>query len=93
MNKVLIIGAGGVGSVVAHKCAMVPEVFGEITLASRTVSKCDAIAAEVMARLVQTFSDRRDEAGFAAVIALLGRLEREAMRGQVRHQADRRIAA
>ncbi len=41
MNKVLIIGAGGVGNVVAHKCAMVPEVFGEITLASRTVSKCD----------------------------------------------------
>ncbi|MES2921014.1 MAG: saccharopine dehydrogenase family protein [Verrucomicrobiota bacterium] len=50
MNKVLIIGAGGVGSVVAHKCAMVPEVFGEITLASRTVSKCDAIAAEVKMR-------------------------------------------
>ena len=50
MNKVLIIGAGGVGSVVAHKCAMVPEVFGEITLASRTLSKCDAIAAEVKQR-------------------------------------------
>ena len=47
MNKVLLIGAGGVGSVVAHKCAMVPEVFGEITLASRTKSKCDAIAASV----------------------------------------------
>lgn len=50
MNKVLLIGAGGVGSVVAHKCAMVPEVFGEITLASRTKSKCDAIAAEVKKR-------------------------------------------
>ncbi len=50
MNKVLIIGAGGVGSVVAHKCAMVPEVFGEITLASRTLSKCDVIAAEVKER-------------------------------------------
>jgi saccharopine dehydrogenase (NAD+, L-lysine-forming) len=50
MNQVLIIGAGGVGSVVAHKCAMVPEVFGEITLASRTLSKCDAIAAEVKKR-------------------------------------------
>ena len=50
MNKVLLIGAGGVGSVVAHKCAMVPEVFGEITLASRTKSKCDAIAAEVKSR-------------------------------------------
>jgi saccharopine dehydrogenase (NAD+, L-lysine-forming) len=50
MNKVLLIGAGGVGSVVAHKCAMVPAVFGEITLASRTKSKCDAIAAEVKKR-------------------------------------------
>jgi saccharopine dehydrogenase (NAD+, L-lysine-forming) len=50
MNKVLLIGAGGVGSVVAHKCAMLPEVFGEITLASRTKSKCDAIAASVKTR-------------------------------------------
>jgi saccharopine dehydrogenase (NAD+, L-lysine-forming) len=47
MNKVLIIGAGGVGSVVAHKCASVPEVFSEILLASRTLSKCEAIAADV----------------------------------------------
>ncbi len=44
MGKVLIIGAGGVGSVVAHKCAQVPEVFSEIVLASRTQSKCEAIA-------------------------------------------------
>lgn len=50
MNKVLIIGAGGVGHVVAHKCAMLPEIFGEITLASRTLAKCDAIAASVLAR-------------------------------------------
>jgi saccharopine dehydrogenase (NAD+, L-lysine-forming) len=47
MSKVLIIGAGGVGSVVAHKCAMNSDVFQEIVLASRTKSKCDAIAAEV----------------------------------------------
>jgi len=46
MSRVLIIGAGGVGRVVAHKCAQVPEVFSEICLASRTVSKCDAIAAD-----------------------------------------------
>lgn len=44
-KKVLIIGAGGVGSVVAQKCGQVPEVFGEICLASRTKAKCDAIAA------------------------------------------------
>lgn len=48
-HSTLIIGAGGVGNVVAHKCAQVPEVFGPITLASRTVSKCDRIAADVQA--------------------------------------------
>jgi saccharopine dehydrogenase (NAD+, L-lysine-forming) len=47
MSKVLIIGAGGVGNVVTHKCSMVPEVFTEIMLASRTLSKCDAIARDV----------------------------------------------
>jgi hypothetical protein len=62
MNKVLLIGAGGVGSVVAHKCAMVPEVFGEITLASRTVSKCDAIAAEVKKRTGREIATARVDA-------------------------------
>ncbi|MCE1200358.1 MAG: saccharopine dehydrogenase family protein [Marinilabiliales bacterium] len=47
MGKVLIIGAGGVGTVVAHKVAELPEVFTEILLASRTKSKCDAIAARI----------------------------------------------
>lgn len=45
MSRVLIIGAGGVGSVVAHKCSRRPEVFENICLASRTLSKCDRIAA------------------------------------------------
>ncbi len=47
MQKVMIIGAGGVGTVVAHKVAQHPEVFGEVMLASRTKSKCDEIAAGV----------------------------------------------
>ena len=47
MGRVLIIGAGGVGAVVAHKCASVPEVFEEIMLASRTKSKCDKIAQRI----------------------------------------------
>ncbi len=47
MAKVLIIGAGGVGGVVTHKCAQLPEVFNEIVLASRTESKCKAIADQV----------------------------------------------
>lgn len=44
MGKVLIIGAGGVGTVVAHKIASLTDVFSEVMLASRTRSKCDAIA-------------------------------------------------
>ncbi len=50
MGKVLIIGAGGVGTVVVHKVAQNPDVFTEIMLASRTKSKCDAIAADVKKR-------------------------------------------
>jgi len=43
MAKVLIIGAGGVGGVVTHKCAQVADVFEEITLASRTIGRCEKI--------------------------------------------------
>jgi saccharopine dehydrogenase (NAD+, L-lysine forming) len=47
MSKVLIIGAGGVGGVVAHKCAMVPDVFSEIMLASRTLRRCEVIQSQI----------------------------------------------
>ncbi|WP_048150084.1 saccharopine dehydrogenase family protein [Methanolacinia paynteri] len=53
MHKVLIIGAGGVGSVVVHKCATQPDVFSEITLASRTCEKCIEIAESVRKRTGQ----------------------------------------
>lgn len=43
MGKALIIGAGGVASVVAHKCCQNDEVFTEICIASRTVEKCEGI--------------------------------------------------
>ena len=54
MGKVLIIGAGGVGTVVAHKMAGLPDVFTEIMLASRTKSKCDVIAARIGGNRIQT---------------------------------------
>ena len=47
MKKILIVGAGGVGGVVAHKCAQRPDVFGQILLASRTVSKCEVIKSQI----------------------------------------------
>ncbi|WP_019602333.1 saccharopine dehydrogenase family protein [Teredinibacter turnerae] len=47
MSKVIIVGAGGVGGVVTHKCAQLPEVFTDIILASRNEEKCKAIAAQL----------------------------------------------
>ena len=47
MGRALIIGAGGVASVVVHKCCQNSEVFEEICIASRTKSKCDALKAKL----------------------------------------------
>lgn len=54
MGKILIIGAGGVGTVVAHKITAMADVFSEVLLASRTKSKCDAIAARIGKKHVST---------------------------------------
>ena len=53
MSKVLIIGAGGVGTVVAHKVAN-DDVFTDIMLASRTKSKCDQIAQAIGGNRIKT---------------------------------------
>ncbi len=47
MSRVLIVGAGGVGGVVAHKCAQAANVFDHITLASRTLARCEKIRQQV----------------------------------------------
>jgi saccharopine dehydrogenase (NAD+, L-lysine-forming) len=52
MGTVLIIGAGGVGRVVAHKTAQNRDVFSKIILASRTISKCEKIASEINGEIV-----------------------------------------
>jgi saccharopine dehydrogenase (NAD+, L-lysine-forming) len=54
MSKVMIIGAGGVGTVVAHKVAQHPDVFTDIMLASRTKAKCDAIAQKIGGNRIST---------------------------------------
>jgi saccharopine dehydrogenase (NAD+, L-lysine-forming) len=71
-NHVLIIGAGGVGSVVTHKCAQVPEVFSKITLASRREEKCKAIAAQID-RPIETAQVDADNV--AETVALLKRIK------------------
>ena len=53
MCKALIIGAGGVGTVVTQKIAANP-VFTDVMLASRTKSKCDAVAAAIGGNRVKT---------------------------------------
>ena len=49
MSRVLIIGCGGVASVAIQKCCQNDAVFSEICIASRTVSKCDALKAKIEA--------------------------------------------
>ncbi|RLK08187.1 saccharopine dehydrogenase family protein [Ruegeria conchae] len=51
MGKTLVVGAGGVSHAAVHKMAMNSDIFTEITLASRTKSKCDAIAKAVKERV------------------------------------------
>ena len=46
-RNVLIIGAGGVAHVTAHKCAQNNDLLGDICIASRTQSKCDQIIASI----------------------------------------------
>ncbi len=67
MSKVMIIGAGGVGGVVAHKCAQLPEVFSDIILASRTEAKCKAIAAQI-SRPIRTLQVDADNVPALAAI-------------------------
>lgn len=43
MGKALVIGCGGVASVAIHKCCQNSSVFNQLHLASRTLSKCDAL--------------------------------------------------
>ncbi len=76
MAHVLIIGAGGVGSVVAHKCAQVAEVFSEISLASRTKAKCDAIADDVEKRAgVKVSTYQLDADAVAETVNLIKRIK------------------
>ncbi|TMV84656.1 saccharopine dehydrogenase family protein, partial [Thioclava sp. BHET1] len=75
-RNVLIIGAGGVAQVVAHKCAQNNDVLGDLHIASRTLSKCEAVIASVREKgamkVEGTFEahavDAMDPAAVAALI-------------------------
>ena len=72
MSRVLIIGAGGVGRVTAHKCARLPELFSDIWLASRTRSKCEHIAAEIGGNRISTAEVDADSV--TELVALIRRI-------------------
>ncbi|EAK2502142.1 saccharopine dehydrogenase family protein [Campylobacter upsaliensis] len=72
MANLLIIGAGGVSRVASVKCAMNSDVFTKITLASRTKSKCDAIASFIKERLgVSVETAEIDADNVEAVVTLI----------------------
>ena len=71
-GRIMIIGAGGVASVAANKCAQVPEVFAEILIASRTLPKCEAIRADIRRRYGRDVRTARVDADdVAALVALI----------------------
>lgn len=71
-GNVLVVGAGGVSSVAVHKMAMNAAIFGKISLASRTKSKCDEIAAQVKERTgVDVATYGLDAMDVAATVALI----------------------
>ena len=71
MANVIIIGAGGVGRVVAHKCASLPNVFSKIVLASRTLSKCETIAKEIANKKNKTIKIAQVDADDSKQVAKL----------------------
>jgi len=70
-GRILIIGAGGVATVAAHKCAQVPEVFREIMIASRTLSKCNAIRDDIKGRYGRDIQTARVDADNVPELAAL----------------------
>ncbi len=67
-GNLLIIGAGAAGSVVAKKAALCRDVFKNIHLASRTVSKCEAVAKECATPIEVSQIDADDAKAVAALI-------------------------
>jgi saccharopine dehydrogenase (NAD+, L-lysine-forming) len=76
LSKVLVIGAGGVGSVAVHKMAMNSDIFSHITLASRRIISCEKVAESVLARTGVTIDVAQVDADdVAATIALIEQVQ------------------
>jgi len=73
MSKALIIGAGGVAGVVVHKCCQNSKVFSEITIASRTLSKCETLKEQVKKYKTKVNTAQIDADDTRALIAMIGK--------------------
>ncbi|NFG57211.1 saccharopine dehydrogenase family protein [Clostridium botulinum] len=73
MGRALIIGAGGVASVAIHKCCQNSDVFEEICIASRTLSKCDALKAKLDGRKTKIQTAKVDADNVDELIDLIER--------------------
>ncbi len=80
MARVLIIGCGGVASVAIHKCCQNSEVFEEIMIASRTVSKCDALKEKLEGKTKTKISTAKVDADkVEEVVALIKEFKPDAV--------------
>ncbi len=76
MAKVLIIGAGGVGRVVLHKCVQNRDLFSDITLASRRLASCEAYKEEIKDRYgVEIDIAEVDADSVEALVALIEKVK------------------
>lgn len=70
-GRIMIIGAGGVATVAAHKCAQVPGAFRDIMIASRTLPKCEAIGSDIRSRYGREVRTAQVDADNVAELAAL----------------------
>ena len=76
MATVLVIGAGGVGAVAVHKMAMLPDIFDDITLASRRLGPCEDIQKAVATRTGKSINIAQVDAdNTAETVALINRVQ------------------
>ncbi len=71
MGKALIIGCGGVASVVIHKCCQNSEIFEEICIASRTKEKCDNLKKKLDGGKTKISTAKLDANKVEDIIALI----------------------
>ncbi len=76
MGKVMVIGCGGVASVAIHKICQNSDVFSELVIASRTVSKCDALKEKLQGTTKTKITTAQVDADDTAVLTALIKKEK-----------------